>query len=172
MKKIHVFVALLCSGALFAKDYKGAEIYSRNTVLYGKFEMCMQASKVSGVLSTFFLYKNGSEVAGTFWEEIDIEIFGKNNGQRFQSNIITGVSTQTHSEEVHSFPTSLADDFHVYGLEWTPEYVAWYLDGQLQRKTIGGQVSDLKNPMSYRFNTWASSSVPWVGAFETAKLPA
>ena len=31
---------------------------------------------------------NGSAILSTFWEEIDIEIFGKDNAQTFQSNII------------------------------------------------------------------------------------
>jgi len=153
--------------------YKGAEIYSNSSVLYGKFEMCMQASKASGVLSTFFLYKNGSEVQGAGWEEIDIEIFGKNNALSFQSNIITGTAGATiTSESVHTNNTSLADDFHIYGLEWTPNYIAWYLDGVQVRKTNkNAQVDSCYKPMSYRFNTWISNSIPWVGAFDANTLP-
>ena len=172
MKKIILISLASLSFQLQAKDYKGAEIFSNEQVLYGKFEMCMQASKAEGVLSTFFLYKNGSEIKGSIWEEIDIEIFGKNNAQSFQSNIITGTSTaRITSEQVHKNTSSLADDFHTYGLEWTPEYIAWYLDGIQVRKTTGDQVSKCNAPMSYRLNTWAALDGNWVGDFIETSLP-
>ncbi|MCX6180327.1 MAG: family 16 glycosylhydrolase [Bacteroidetes bacterium] len=172
MKTLFTITALALSLTLSAKTYKGAEIYSTQTVLYGKFEMCMQASKASGILSTFFLYKNGSEVSGAGWEEIDIEIFGKNNALSFQSNIITGdASAKVNSEQVHTASSSLADAFHIYTLEWTPDYIAWYLDGVELRKTTGAQVAACSKAMSYRFNTWISDSAPWVGTFTESDLP-
>ena len=174
MKNILLLPLVTLSIQLHAGNiYKGAEIYSNSSVLYGKFEMCMQASNASGVLSTFFLYKNGSEVQGAGWEEIDIEIFGKNNALSFQSNIITGTAGATiNSEAVHKSSTSLADDFHTYSLEWTPDYIAWYLDGVQVRKTNkNAQVDSCYKPMSYRFNTWISNSIPWVGAFDANTLP-
>lgn len=153
------------------KNYKGAEIYSTESWKYGKIEIRMKMAKGSGILSTFFTYKNGSEVQGTFWEEIDIEVFGKNNAQTFQSNIITN-NPKVTSEEVHSPGFSLGDAYHTYTLEWTPDYVAWYIDGVQMRKTVGGQVSDLTNPQSFRMNIWAAQWTDWVGTFDTQALPA
>jgi len=31
----------------------------------------------SGLISTFFTYKNGSEASGALWEELDVEALGK-----------------------------------------------------------------------------------------------
>ena len=125
------------------------------------------------MLSTFFTYKNGSEVGNTFWEEIDIEVFGKNNATEWQSNIILGSSRPTlHTEQVHTASSSLADAYHTYVLEWTPDYVAWYLDGvEVRRITGTSTVTSLTNPQSLRFNLWASDSVPWVGAWDDSVLP-
>lgn len=156
--------------ATLAKDYKGAELYSTQSWLYGKIEVRMKVAKASGILSTFFTYKNGSEISGTFWEEIDIEVLGKNNAQTFQSNIISGNPKKT-TEGLHSQPFSLADDYHTYGLEWTPDYVAWFLDGIEVRKETGDQVQELVNPQSFRFNLWAANIVQWVGPFNAADLP-
>ena len=61
-------VAVPLAASATAKTYKGAEIYSNESVLYGRFEMRMRVAKGSGVLSTFFTYKNGSEIGNTFWE--------------------------------------------------------------------------------------------------------
>jgi len=51
-------------GTAEAKAYKGAEVYSRQSVLHGRMEMRMRMIRGSGLLSTFFTYKNGSETAG------------------------------------------------------------------------------------------------------------
>lgn len=163
--------ASLLSSLASAKQYKGAEIYSNDSYLYGRYEMRMQSAKASGVLSTFFTYKGGSEMAGAFWEEIDIEIFGKNNGTQWQSNIIYG-TVPTHTEETHTESTSLAEGYHTYVVEWTPEYVAWFVDGVEKRRITGtSTVTSLANPQSLRFNIWSSESVPWVGAWDDAVLP-
>ena len=171
-----VFIAItlgLVTHLVNAKPYKGAEIYSSDSYLYGRYEIRMRVAKASGVLSTFFTYKNGSEVGNTFWEEIDIEVFGKNNATEWQSNIILGSSRPTiHTEQVHSAPSSLADAYHTYVLEWTPDYVAWFVDGVEARRITGtSTVTSLTNPQSLRFNIWSSESVPWVGAWDDAVLP-
>ena len=171
-----VFIAItlgLVAQLVNAKPYKGAEIYSSDSYLYGRYEIRMRVANASGVLSTFFTYKNGSEVGNTFWEEIDIEVFGKNNATEWQSNIILGSSRPTiHTEQVHTAPSSLADAYHTYVVEWTPDYVAWFVDGVEARRITGtSTVTSLTNPQSLRFNIWSSESVPWVGAWDDAVLP-
>jgi endo-1,3-1,4-beta-glycanase ExoK len=153
------------------KPYKGGELFSQQAVLYGRMEMRMRMARGSGILSTFFTYKNGSEGAQTFWEEIDIEVFGKEDATVWQSNIITGLGTRVTTEAEHTHPTSLADGYHTYALAWTPDYVAWELDDNEIRRVESSQVADLTNPQSLRFNLWAANIVEWVGDFDTSALP-
>lgn len=168
-----VLVTSLIANLSFAKTYKGAEIYSNQSYQYGRYEMRMRVAKMSGTLSTFFTYKDGSEGAGVFWEEIDIEVFGKNNATQWQSNIILGTQRPTiKTEAVHTSATSLADAYHTYTLEWTPDYVAWYLDGvEVRRITGTSSVTSLVKPQSLRFNIWSSTAESWVGAFDDSQLP-
>ncbi len=156
-----------------AKPYKAAEIVSSQTYKYGRYEMRMQVAKGSGVLSTFFTYKPGSEQNGVFWEEIDIEVFGKNNATQWQSNVIIGTNRPTtKTEGVHTMPYSLGDGYHTYVLEWTPNYVAWFVDGVETRRIIGGQfVTSLTNPQDLRFNLWAANIAEWVGPWSDSILP-
>lgn len=156
-----------------AKAYKGAEIYSFNSYLYGRYELRMRVAKGSGLLSTFFTYKNGSEVTNTFWEEIDLEVLGKNNASQWQSNVILGDQRPTISSEIlHPTASSLAEAYHTYVLEWTPDYVAWYLDGVEVRRINGtSTVTSLTNPESVRMNIWASESTDWVGNWDDSVLP-
>lgn len=168
-----VSLSLLTSAVAEAKAYKGAEIYSNSKYKYGRYEMRMMAAKGSGVLSTFFTYKPGSEVAGTFWEEIDIEIFGKNNATQWQSNVIIGTNRPTSKTEgLHTTAFSMGDNYHTYVLEWTPDYIAWYVDGAQTRRITGGQfVTGLTNPQDVRFNTWAANIAEWVGPWSDSILP-
>lgn len=169
-----LFVVLMgLSIHLQAKPYKGAEIYSNDSWLYGRYEIRMRVAKGGGVLSTFFTYKNESEVAGTFWEEIDIEVFGKNNANAWQSNIILGSTRPTiQSHEEYEIEGSLGDAYHTYVLEWTPDYVAWFLDGVELRRIIGtSTVTSLTNAQSARMNIWASESVEWTGEWDDSVLP-
>lgn len=174
--KFYLLAALLTFALVspsYAKPYKGAEIYSKESVLYGRFEIRMRVAKGSGVLSTFFTYKNGSEIGSTFWEEIDIEVFGKDDATTWQSNVILGSSRPTiQSVDIHEQPTSLADAYHTYVLEWTPDYVAWYLDGTEVRRIDGtATVTSLENPQSLRFNLWSNEDAGWAGAWDDAILP-
>ncbi|WP_437805653.1 family 16 glycosylhydrolase [Sorangium sp. So ce1078] len=164
-------LAIAVSSTAIAKPYKGAEVYTPQGQLHGRIEVRMRMARGSGILSTFFTYKDGSELSGAFWEEIDIEVFGKDNARSWQSNIITGMGTRVTSEQVHTADVSLADGYHTYGLEWTPDYVAWSLDGREVRRTTGAQVGTLRNPQSLRMNTWSSDVTEWVGPFDDSVLP-
>jgi endo-1,3-1,4-beta-glycanase ExoK len=176
MLGLAVATLLPLSSLAQAKDYQGAEVYSAQQVLYGRMEMRMWMARGSGILSTFFMYKNLSETPGNTWEELDIEVKGKDNAQIWQSNIISGVNRTKTSEELHNAGVSLADGWHTFTLEWAPTYVAWLLDGVEVRRTDStqatNQVADLINPEGLRFNLWASDSVGWVGAMDPTALPA
>lgn len=166
-----VIFGLLNSTLVLAKPYKGAEVYSSETHKYGRYVTRMRVAKGSGVLSTFFTYKDGSEQAGAFWEEIDVEVFGKNDAIEWQSNIIQGQPRKL-TEEVHTASQSLGDAYHTYTVEWTPAYVAWLVDGVEVRRITGGEfVTSLTHEQTMRFNIWASTSESWVGAFNDAILP-
>ena len=166
-----LFLILFIVSTISAKNYKAAEIYSNQSYLYGRFEMSIKAAQGSGQLSTFFLYRNNSEQSSTLWQEIDIEIFGKNTNT-FQSNVIVerteGARLQTPI--VHTLPTSLSDDFHKYVLEWTPDSISWYVDDILLR-TEKVYALDCNAAMSIRLNHWAANLTSWAGVFDTSVLP-
>lgn len=161
-----------------AKDFSGAELYTTTEFQYGKFEARMQMAAVSGTVSSMFLYQNGSEQASAErWVEVDIEVLGKDPSQ-FQSNIITGkAGAQVTSEKLHTISPAATQAFHTYGLEWTPNYVRWTIDGVEVRKTTKGQndnknqVANLIGTQGLRFNLWSSESADWVGNFDPNQLP-
>ena len=179
VKKTIGFLAVLAMAAsVNAKDFSGAELYTLDEMTYGKFEARMKMAAASGTVSSMFLYQNGSERSDAErWVEVDIEVLGKEPG-KFQSNIITGkAGAQKTSEKKHAVSPAADQGFHTYGLEWTPNYVRWTVDGNEVRKTEKGvndtkdQVANLIGTQGLRFNIWSSESAEWVGAFDESKLP-
>jgi uncharacterized membrane protein YgcG len=163
--------ACFCATSAEAKPYKGAEVYSQTQHRFGRVEVRMRMARGSGILSTFFTYKQGSEAAGAAWEEIDVEGFGKANATTWQSNILVG-NPRVGSEQVHQAGLSLADGYHTFTIEWTPTAVVWLVDGVEARRTNGGQANQLTSLHNFRFNIWASDVSSWAGAFEASALPA
>ena len=177
-KTIGILAVLAMAASVNAKDFSGAELYTLEEVTYGKFEARMKMAAASGTVSSMFLYQNGSEQASAErWVEVDIEVLGKNPNS-FQSNIITGkAGAQKTSEKHHAVSPAADQGFHTYGIEWTPNYVRWTVDGNEVRKTEKGvndpkdQVANLIGTQGLRFNLWSSESAEWVGAFDESKLP-
>lgn len=162
--------------------YYGAELSGRDQFTYGRFEARMKMVAISGSVSSMFLYYDDSYKADIFpWNEIDIEILGKNSGA-WQSNLITRYpdgddgkkNKNISSEEVHQFGFDATADFHLYAMIWTPEYISWEIDSvEVRRDYIGeklGQVEFMTEQQSLRFNLWASKSPAWTGKFTGAEL--
>lgn len=180
LQKVLMLTAGILSSMAMAqdKDYSGAELYTRDTQMYGKYEARMYMAAGSGIVSSMFLYHNDSYMGGEEpWVEVDIEILGK-KPESFQSNIITGTAEKKKTSEKHHALSPAANmGYHTYGMEWTPTYVSWIIDGVTVRKTMTdsndtkGQVAALIREQGLRFNLWSSESAAWVGAFDESILP-
>ncbi|KAA5821845.1 family 16 glycosylhydrolase [Algibacter amylolyticus] len=176
MKKIAAsFIFLLVFTSLYAqKPYKGAEVYSKGKVLYGKFQMRMKMIKGSGMLSTFYTIEHYPGGSDPYWAEIDIEVLGRNNAEIMSTNLFINNSNGdlSYSEQQIPLNYSLADDFHIFTIEWTPNFIAWFIDGVEQRRQTGAYVDHMNRAQGYRFNAWISSSPAWVGAIDEDAMPA
>ena len=164
------------------KEYSfyGAELSGKVQFKYGRFEARMKMAAISGSVSSMFLYYDDSWEKGEKpWNEIDIEVLGK-AADKWQSNIITRegdpsikANTSTESKPLHEFGFDATQDFHLYAIVWTPEYVSWEIDSvEVRRDVLGGahgthadadQVAFLTEDQTLRFNLWASKSAAWTG---------
>ena len=146
----------------------------------------MKMAAVSGSVSSMFLNYDLSWKKGTEpWNEIDIEILGKNPA-KWQSNILTrepdpSITDLTASEKMHDFAFDATNEFHLYAIVWTPEYIAWEIDSvEVRRDTLGmsrgkhadaDQVKFMTEKQSLRFNLWVSNTPSWTGKFAPENLP-
>ena len=154
-------------------SFTTAAIRSKNLVKYGYFEARAKVMK-SKSFSAFFLYR-WTETA-TF--EIDIfEISGASPGRETSLHtnvhVYRGLAGQENDQNTSTNPkiwktaTPLADDYHLYGLEWDEKEIKWYFDGKIIRTMSN---TDFHTPMDVNLDTetWPN----WAGLPERHELPA
>ncbi|MFP4015350.1 MAG: family 16 glycosylhydrolase [Chitinispirillaceae bacterium] len=178
LRKILGVLLLVQSVAVSQIQVRGGELFSKDQQLYGRYEVRMRTAAGNGILSTFFTFENDGWMPDSDnpWREIDIEVLGRYT-DRFQTNIITGTAEgRVTSEYYPPLEVDPSQGYHTYAIEWTPDYIAFFFDGEEVRRTEAGdsenQVVDCRDiPQSYRFNFWANDIVGWVGEFDPSILP-
>ena len=150
----------------FAKDYKGAEYRTKESYIYGRFEARYKPPKGDGIISSFFTYH---EITSTKeWNEIDFEILGRYDHDVLVTSIGPGQKWRNSHQYVH-FNTH--EDFHNYAFEWTPDYIAWFIDGDEVYRQTQEHIAEFKYDQKIMMNLWISSWEPWVGRFDERILP-
>lgn len=152
-----------------ASAVQSAELYRTDSYFYGRFEARLQFAPGEGVVSSFFLWKNGSS-STTSWNELDFEKV--NATCRLQTNIWTGTGTQSSEFDTPAF--GICDGYHTYAFEWTPDYIAWFIDGTQIRKVTGASVDDYtqnaSQGMTMHFNVWVGNA-NFGGTLDPSILP-
>lgn len=173
MKPYFLLIALLLFQlTILSKDYKGAEYRTKAAYTYGRFEVRMKAANRDGILSSFFTYFDGTSTdpwSSSKWNEIDLEIMG-----RYDDNIQFNTITPGQVNHVSHYPTSFSPhlDYHTYAFEWTPQYVAWFVDGQEVLRQTGSHIATLTRPQKIMMNIWNPLYENWAGLLNPATLPA
>jgi beta-glucanase (GH16 family) len=117
-------------------DYTSATLHSKVMTCYGYYEVKAKPMD-SGGSSSFWFYPKGGTPGTT---EIDVfEIGGKAKGFEYKYNMTLHVTEMPPGKKHWSVggvwiaPWRLADDYHVYGLDWEKEEIRFYVDGVLVR---------------------------------------
>jgi endo-1,3-1,4-beta-glycanase ExoK len=154
-----------------ARAVGSAEFYTSRSYGYGRFEARIRFAAGDGVISSFFMWKTGSEVSGTFWNELDFEKLGANC--HVETNAIYGNPSSNHNRT-----EQIADPcggYHTYTYEWTPEAIVWLVDGmEIRRETGAVAMAYAQNAatagMQLRFNVWPGDA-SFGGNFSPSILP-
>ena len=141
--------------------YYGAEYRSRTRYSYGYYSVCMKAARGSGIVSSFFTY------TGSPWDEIDIEFLGKDTTHVQFNYYVSG----TGSHELwYDLGFDAAEEFHEYGFDWQPGFIAWYVDGRQVYKVTQNIPSHDQQIMA---NVWnCTGHDDWTGPLDENALPA
>jgi GR25 family glycosyltransferase involved in LPS biosynthesis len=159
---------------LGTREYSAASLSSRDQFLFGRFEAFIQASKVPGVVTGFFLHRNSPR------QEIDIEIAG-NRPDRLLVNVFynPGGEGANFDYGYRGAASYIALDFdaseasHRFAIEWEPCEIRWLVDGHLvHRRTVWDPTPIPHLPMGLHVNTWPSRSTELAGRINNRRLPA
>lgn len=161
-------MAILLQPGPEGSKYKlsSGELQSHDRHRYGYFEVRMKVPRGAGLVTGFFSY--AGQDGRTRPNEIDIEILGRNTRVAELTIHENGKATSTKV----TLPFDAADGFHVYGFDWQPGHVRWYIDGQLVHAETGGAARRIVRPQQLILNLWASGQLDsWVGKLDLAKAP-
>ncbi len=136
--------------------YSGGEFRTNNFYHYGYYETSMKAIKNDGVVSSFFTYTGPSDVVNgqkNPWDEIDIEILGKDTTKVQLNYYRNGVGEH---EKMIDLGFDASQDFHRYGFNWQPGKITWYIDGR-EVWSMSGDVP--VTPSKIMMNAWPGKTV-------------
>lgn len=163
--------AALASVVSPAHAVSSAELYTLASYPYGRFEARVRFAGGDGIVGSFFLWKDGSEKADVFWNELDLETVWADC--ELFTNALYGLPEAVHSESSGT-AGNWCGSFHTYSYEWTPDYVAWFVDGMELRRETGEDSTAFRDNaaegMQIHFNLWPGDST-FGGNFNAASLP-
>ena len=168
---IKIIFFIIGISMLTAKPYRGGELRTIDTYRYGRYEVRMKSAAGSGVVSSFFTYRDfwSDGLTGSqHWNEIDLEWLG-NHDDKVQTNLI--IQNGWDLPELVDIDINPHEDFHIYAFEWTPDYVAFFVDEQMIRWVDNFYADSLYHYQKIMMNIWQPTWVDWVGEFDSDILP-
>lgn len=105
---------------------------------YGYAEARIEVSAAPGLWSTFWLLPRRTDLRGDYTHEIDVlEAAGERAGTTLQTYHYAGRTRQFRARDCPPLATA---GFHTYGVDWRPDSITFYRDGQ-----ACGRFSDAAN---------------------------
>ncbi len=123
------------------REYAGVLIHTAESFVsrYGYFEARMKMPRSQGIWPAFWMMPTLTDDGRIQWPpEIDVvEHFSRD--PLFTSHTVhyrISAGEQTQDGRIIAHPAPLADDFHTYAVNWTPDLIIWYVDGaEVHRNT-------------------------------------
>jgi Glycosyl hydrolases family 16 len=129
------------------------------TFTYGLIEGRIKAAQGPGMWTGFWLCDD-RYVSPWCSREIDIiEIVGTQPNTAHMNFHATDLGINQGSAWASTVP--LSDDFHVYAVDWRPDYIAWLIDGVERFRYTGAGIPS--NPHYIILNFPVGSSSSWAG---------
>lgn len=165
---------------LLGQSYTSSRLYTKEQAdwTYGRFEVRAQLPKTQGLWPAIWMLPTHNAYGG--WPasgEIDImELVGHTPefvygtahfGNTYDDrNYITGETRRDSGD--------FSDGFHVYSVEWVPDTLRWYVDGELYHRVVRADVAPYRWPFDQPFHMLLNVAVGgnWPGNPDaTTRLP-
>jgi beta-glucanase (GH16 family) len=155
------------------KRYTGGGVVSRAAFKYGYYEARLKVPAAVGWHSAFWLMKHDGSGSTDSHESVQgLDVF-QNNSINPRAYVVCVRKYNPEPPEIFGFSSvaapDLAADFHIFGCEFTPEAVKFFLDGKLVESVDASRFPHGEQ------NIWITSIASHMGgtqAVEEGKLPA
>lgn len=161
-----IFIITILFNLVHSRQYRGAELRTVDSFLYGRFDARFKPAQGDGLASSFFTYNDDNP--NTSWAEIDVEVLGVYSNVVDFNTITRGQASHIRQHYVDFNPHL---DFHTYSFEWTPEYVAWFIDDIEVYRQTGSHVDSLYLSQKIMMNIWNPIYADWVGTWNPDIIP-
>ena len=128
-------LALLSIVGAANADFLSGSVSSYEHFRYGKFETRMKAPNKKGTVASFLTYWEGPDFTPAEWNELDLEIVPSVEHNPLSLNMIYGDGVDKAESHNYAQGFQPGEEWHIYAIEWTPEYVSWKIDGHEVRRT-------------------------------------
>lgn len=151
-----------------------AAVISKQQFLYGYMEIKCKAADAS-VTSSFWMTGNGVELDVFEFLARPAQTHKKHLPRELWSSIHDwspeGKGKTTWTDRLQ-LDWKVADDFHVYGIEWDENYLKFHADGKLVRTVLREDVGEEGWVVTKPLWVWVDSETfPWHGIPEKSDLP-
>ncbi len=117
------------------REYTSAEVYTKRSWTFGRFEARIKAAGRQGVLSAVWLTPLDKD-----WPpEIDaVEILGHNPHTAYFTNHFSTPADHRMSGNKFVYKDDFSATFHTFTVEWEPGIIRWYVDGVKKAESTSG----------------------------------
>lgn len=156
-----------------AYHFKSGAVSGFEKFTYGKFITRMKAPNKKGTVASFFTYWNGQDFYPEGWNELDIEIVPSVEQNPLSMNIIYGDGETKRESHDYQAKFDPKDDWHIYELAWTPDFIAWIVDNKEVRRVekTDPSVKFTTKPQSVMMNFWTPTFQSWGKDFDPVDMP-
>ncbi|KAJ9622059.1 putative glycosidase CRH2 [Taxawa tesnikishii (nom. ined.)] len=152
-----------------APDTVGTLLSSTHYVWYGKISATMTTSQGAGVVTAFIMMSDVKD-------EIDFEFVGVDLEHAQSNYYFQGITD--YDNEKNLTVSNTVTNTHTYTFDWQPDYIAWSIDGQVQRtkfrnetyNSTSGQYHFPQTPARIQLSLWPAGlakngqgTIDWAG---------
>ena len=118
------------------QDWTSGSIWTRQDFQYGYFECRYKYAAATGTNNSFWIMTRGGAPDPTVGKRFELDI----NEGHYPDEVNTNIhnwTDQPHWSKHYAFPyegTDFSQEFHVFGLEWTKDEIAFFVDGREVRR--------------------------------------
>lgn len=131
------------------KRFDNPQVVSDGYILYGKAEAVMKALNAPGIITLFYLQSDDLD-------EIDIAEVTGSFGDVYMSNFFVKGNTLNYDRGGYHTILDPRENYHKYGVEWSPHEITWLVDDQVVRRLGRDNVHGYPlSPMRVFVSVWA-----------------